>query len=567
MPISSQPSNNFQYPRQNISVGAAHTSFATALSNGTVNPNIDGSPAIVLDDTCIMEHDFSRSLMGKIKNINALSNLYFILDNDGVNSWFVELKQVSNSFVCEERLVWVLVEGLPIKAHTRNTIAKMLSSWGELVNIDDTDTSSLSPIRVCELAPWTPEFKTDTEEDYNSDGESKGTQENDLETGFTPIVKENNVGSGNSPQPTHVGSQNFCSNSDNSKSDNRVNESGINSEHKHGIKLQVSRSILEVIDELIKMNFLSLNLQGLGNKAKQRWIQELNIIHRVNLVSIQETKMENMDLLTIKKLWGNVTFYYAFSPSIGYSRDYALQDLNERRMLWDYFRHLLDSWDGECVLLGDINEVRFEHEQHGSLFNSYGANTFNNFINLPGLIDLPLEGYSFTWSHKSASKMSKLDRFLISEGLLVSFPYISALCLDKHLSDHRPILLRELNVDYGPTPFCFFQSWFSRKGFDKMVEDSWKNYDNMGSNSILNLMNKLRSLKSAIKLWLAEDNKKSNANTQTIISRLTILDKSFDQGTCNDELLQERSNLFNELLDLIKASSLDLAKKPKSDGL
>nr|GEZ26054.1 RNA-directed DNA polymerase, eukaryota [Tanacetum cinerariifolium] len=28
-----------------------------------------------------------------------------------------------------------------------------------------------------------------------------------------------------------------------------------------------------------------------------------------------------------------------------------------------------------------------------------------------GLVDLPLEGYSYTWSHKSASKMSKLDRY------------------------------------------------------------------------------------------------------------------------------------------------------------
>nr|GEY38776.1 RNA-directed DNA polymerase, eukaryota [Tanacetum cinerariifolium] len=62
---------------------------------------------------------------------------------------------------------------------------------------------------------------------------------------------------------------------------------------------------------------------------------------------------------------------------------------------------------------------------------------------------------------------------------------------------------------------------------------------------------------------LSEDNKKSNANKQSIMSCLTVLDKSFDQGTCNDELLQERSNLFNDLYDLNKASSLDLAHKAK----
>ncbi|GJX98939.1 hypothetical protein Tco_0355958 [Tanacetum coccineum] len=68
--------------------------------------------------------------------------------------------------------------------------------------------------------------------------------------------------------------------------------------------------------------------------------------------------------------------------------------------------------------------------------------------------------------------MSKLDRFLISEGSLAIFPSISALCLDKHLSDHQPILLRELNIDYGPTPLQFFHSCSSRKDGDWIVEPS-----------------------------------------------------------------------------------------------
>nr|GEV66566.1 cytokinin riboside 5'-monophosphate phosphoribohydrolase LOG8 [Tanacetum cinerariifolium] len=41
---------------------------------------------------------------------------------------------------------------------------------------------------------------------------------------------------------------------------------------------------------------------------------------------------------------------------------------------------------------------------------------------MSGLIDLSLEGYTYTGAYKSALKMSKLDRFLISEGLMVVFP-------------------------------------------------------------------------------------------------------------------------------------------------
>ncbi|GKE14006.1 RNA-directed DNA polymerase, eukaryota [Tanacetum coccineum] len=118
---------------------------------------------------------------------------------------------------------------------------------------------------------------------------------------------------------------------------------------------------------------------------------------------------------------------------------YAPQELSEKRALWDYLHLLISRWDGETVLMGDFNEVRSEQERFGSVFNQQGANVFNNFITSNGLIDPPLDGYAFTWTHKSASKMSKLNRFLFSEGLLESFPHLSAICLDKHLSDHRPI--------------------------------------------------------------------------------------------------------------------------------
>nr|GEZ55972.1 RNA-directed DNA polymerase, eukaryota [Tanacetum cinerariifolium] len=102
--------------------------------------------------------------------------------------------------------------------------------------------------------------------------------------------------------------------------------------------------------------------------------------------------------------------------------------------------------------MGDFNEVRLEHERYGLVFNVQSAAAFNNFISLASLIDLPLDGYAYTWVYKSATKMSKLDPFLISKGLMASFPHLSVICLDEHLSDHHPILMREMNIDYGPTP-------------------------------------------------------------------------------------------------------------------
>ncbi|GKB96283.1 RNA-directed DNA polymerase, eukaryota, partial [Tanacetum coccineum] len=70
-----------------------------------------------------------------------------------------------------------------------------------------------------------------------------------------------------------------------------------------------------------------------------------------------------------------------------------------------------------ALLLGDFNEVRSAEERLGSEFDQSGAQSFNQFISSSGLMEVKMEGYSFTWSLSSAAKMSKLDRFLVSEVL------------------------------------------------------------------------------------------------------------------------------------------------------
>lgn len=52
-----------------------------------------------------------------------------------------------------------------------------------------------------------------------------------------------------------------------------------------------------------------------------------------------------------------------------------------------------------------------------------------------------------------------VDRF---QGLQVA-------ALDMKLSDHCPILLHDLKVDYGPTSFNLFNSWLIMDGFDDLV--------------------------------------------------------------------------------------------------
>ena len=129
-------------------------------------------------------------------------------------------------------------------------------------------------------------------------------------------------------------------------------------------------------------------------------------------------------------------------------------------MLWDYLNHIISNWKGVVIIMGDFNEVRYKNERFGSVFNIQGAKAFNSFIANSNLEEVSLGGCSYTWCHASSSKMSKLDLFLISERFLRECPSFSAITLDRFLSDHRPILLRESNQDFGPIPFRFFHYWF-----------------------------------------------------------------------------------------------------------
>ncbi|GKD73982.1 hypothetical protein Tco_1332264 [Tanacetum coccineum] len=140
--------------------------------------------------------------------------------------------------------------------------------------------------------------------------------------------------------------------------------------------------------------------------------------------------------------------------------------------------------------------------------------------------------------------MSKLDKFLVSKGLLASFAFLLALCLDRNLSDHRPILMWELSIDYGPTPFRFFHSWFNLDGFDKIVEDTWKSLAIVDSNGMINLKKKFQALKIVIKQWTKNAKKSSYKAKISIETKLSNIDKILDQGEGD-----ENTKLFHGILN------------------
>ena len=67
------------------------------------------------------------------------------------------------------------------------------------------------------------------------------------------------------------------------------------------------------------MNVLSINIQGLGDNQKRRWLHKLCNLHTVNFLAIQETKATQLDQWSLRQIWGNMFFDFASSSARGRS--------------------------------------------------------------------------------------------------------------------------------------------------------------------------------------------------------------------------------------------------------
>nr|GFC21640.1 RNA-directed DNA polymerase, eukaryota [Tanacetum cinerariifolium] len=122
-------------------------------------------------------------------------------------------------------------------------------------------------------------------------------------------------------------------------------------------------------------------------------------------------------------------------------------------------------------------------------------------------------------------------------------------CLDRHLSDHRIILLRKVDVDYGATPFRFFHSWIDFPGFDLMLKQKWESITLYDKNGMIRFKKKLQFLKKEIRAWIADHKKRQTSNThilKSIKSKLSDIDKSLDKGDNASNLMELREEIVNQ---------------------
>ena len=158
-------------------------------------------------------------------------------------------------------------------------------------------------------------------------------------------------------------------------------------------------------------------------------------------------------------------------------------------------------WPMAWCVVGDFNIIRYPSERLGCESFSLAMFAFSDFIESNSLVDLPLEGASFTWFRDSGlPSMSRIDRALVSLDWEEHFENGSQKVLPRVISDHCPLLLEAGAVQRGRSAFKFENMRLKVEGFVDRVQQWWNGYNFVGLPGFI-LAKKLRALKADLKKW------------------------------------------------------------------
>ncbi|XP_023771170.1 uncharacterized protein LOC111919827 [Lactuca sativa] len=352
------------------------------------------------------------------------------------------------------------------------------------------------------------------------------------------------------------------------------------------------------------MNFLSLNVRGVGEVGKTSWVRRLKVKHKATFVGLQETQLSSSSSIDVDGCWDSIEFDYASVDANGRSGGlisicdtsvfqsfhviknrhylvvcgkyknpsasvimnivnvYGPQSISEKKKVWLELLNIINGRPGTWVVFGDFNAVRDPGARSNSQFCPYSASDFNRFIHEANLKDYNMGGERFTYMSRVDAKLSKLDRFLTCPNYLQLFPFSYVTAHPRDLSDHSPITLLSGESDFGPIPFKFFNLWLLKEGFDKVVSDAWNCFRGFGTPDAY-LAAKLRFLKDKIKLWRKDSDQKEREEVTVIWDAVKDLEKVAQSRPLSVDELQCWSDGIKKITECDRLKALDLKQKAR----
>eukprot|EP00253_Pinus_taeda_P029800 PITA_29800 len=294
------------------------------------------------------------------------------------------------------------------------------------------------------------------------------------------------------------------------------------------------------------MKIVSWNARGMNSQAKQRLLKRQMEKNNPDMLFLQETKCNralieklrvrlgrNFEVLEIESkgregglatIWDTRRYqvitaeasnnYLAMevqptgnSSSFLCINVYSPQKLEDKIIFLEPLTNLMERHpNAKFILGGDFNMITSLLEKKGGLWKlNRDGEFFIDFIDNARLVDVYPKHGKFTWNNRRGGERlisSRLDRFLVSESLLLDGTVVESNILPSGGSDHWPIsLMVEIPGTPRNKPFRFKKFWIEHPNFLTMVETWWSEPLDEEGSKMFNLQKKLKNIKLRLKDW------------------------------------------------------------------
>ncbi|GJU08291.1 RNA-directed DNA polymerase, eukaryota, reverse transcriptase zinc-binding domain protein, partial [Tanacetum coccineum] len=514
----------------------------------------------------------SKGACSKFQENKSLKKLYSIK------------RAPSSNFTVDERILWIEISGLPLCAWGSNTYKKIACSFGKFLFFEKEDLSALSSGRVCISSKSHGLISENVQVEINNELFEATVQEIGswcikITDDYIDLSSNDNIKdvdtSSESIDDHSVDDLKYIQNQSQQHSNNKESNPECKAESSN-----LSRPL--GFEFMKKSSSPSSKCSTSFARFRKKDIKGVSLIHELNQIIdvgnslgydvrvVERGKEENAygskifalniimargrsgglismwdpNFFSKESIWCDDSFIIIKGNWINIVGDcymvniYGPQDQVSKLSLWNRLQDFMHHHNG---MFGDMNAVRNEQERVGSIFNNIEADYFNSFIDAIGLVDLPIKGRCFTWMNKACTKLSKLDRFLISEDVIDLLPDIRITALDRIWSDYNHMLLHVEKIDFGPSPFKLYNSWLLRDGFDDLIKSEWDSLDSNNSGFPI----------------------KCHEKKAAAFEELSSIEKKIDEGSVSPSDTENCLNLLHELKIIDKFASIDLIQKAR----
>jgi hypothetical protein len=196
-------------------------------------------------------------------------------------------------------------------------------------------------------------------------------------------------------------------------------------------------------------------------------------------------------------------------------------------------------------LAGDFSIIKTLAEKKGGTGRlDRDVEEFSAFIKTMEMVDIITNNGQFTWNNKRSNHYqvaTRLDRFLVSESIILQGLTLDCNILPWGGSDHWPVQL-EANFQTTPKnrPFRFEKFWIEHPTFKEHINQWWREELPDQGTRMFKLYKRLKYIKHKLKEWNKEIFGNINQEKKKIEDRMRILQElCIDEGYTEDRKREE----------------------------